>query len=201
MNLLRGSVSVERWVIAVLVLICLATVATSLQLARNARDLETRALSAEAARDRQIEIQPGTKVDLLSGYDLEGREVHVPFGGTNAGAVLFVFSPDCPACDGIWEEWRSIANSARQKGYRPVAVNLSNRISREDKQLYVRSNELQEMQIVANPTTESILALRLRLTPQIIVIRADGTVGGALSGGLSSMPSTARQAWVAKMLG
>lgn len=201
MNLLRGSVSVERWVITALVLLCLTTAATSIRLSSNARALQSRVLSAEAAQNRQLEIQPGTRVHTLKGYDLDGREIQIDFGGPNPGAVLFVFAPDCPACDSIWEEWRGFAADAKRKGFRPVAVNLANRLSKEDKQTYVKANELQGLEIVANPTSESILSLRLRLTPQVIVIGPKGTVVGILTGGLSSMPRSSRQDWMNRMLG
>lgn len=91
---------------------------------------------------------------------------------------MLVFSITCPVCDENWPYWDRILARLDTRRFRVLALNLSDELPSE----YVAKYNLSRIPVLARVSADSILASRLRFTPQTILANSTGEVRRVWSG-------------------
>jgi hypothetical protein len=116
----------------------------------------------------------------LSGVDADGNFEFVGFGVQKQPTLILVFSPTCEVCRVNWPNWDAILHKA-SSGARVVAINLGGHLPNA----YLTNHHLNAMDVIAQPFSEGVLEDHFRLTPQTIVVGANGRVKKAWLGALT----------------
>ncbi|HYO12907.1 MAG TPA: hypothetical protein VE685_06925 [Thermoanaerobaculia bacterium] len=116
-------------------------------------------------------LTAGELVPALRGLDLNNRIITVPHRHGEKDTLYFVFSPSCGWCKINLPNWQAILDQASER-YRIVAVS----ISREKTAEYVHEHGLSKTSVIIEPEPRDLLAYRLQLTPQTILVDSKGSV-------------------------
>jgi thiol-disulfide isomerase/thioredoxin len=175
--------TVGRAPATVLLLGILAVLGANWALWRSNSELRDERDRVLAQRDRAMSVQVGLHVPALTGYNIDGQRVVVDYASETRRTVLFVVSPDCPACDESWPYWVELLSELDARRVRVVTVNISSQLTREQKREYARAHDFGKSIFVSAPDAESRMAYRLVLTPQLLVVDQRGVVKWVRSGG------------------
>jgi hypothetical protein len=156
--------SIARLAAALLILV--AVLASNLMLVKENRDLKRQAIG----KGRQY-LGAGDLVPTLRGLGLDGRIKAVPYGQESKPTLMFVFSPACGWCKINLPNWQAILDQTSGR-YRFVAVS----ISREQTAEYVDRHGLSKASVIVEPEPRDLLAYKLQLTPQTILVDSSGIV-------------------------
>jgi hypothetical protein len=160
------------WLIAFLTALIVSDVALIIQ---------NRSLKTSAVQFSNALPSEGTMLPPLEGIDLAGHHIVVPFDG-NRETLLLVFSPTCHFCMLNWPTWQTITARLDQRSVRVVYANLSNKLDLP----YVSEHRMSQGQILAQTDAKSILAYRLQLTPETMLIGANGKMQAVWPGLIDS---------------
>lgn len=129
-----------------------------------------KAATPNVGGSRSIALKAGKSLPTLTGIDTEGRKLTFDFGTDPRKTVLLVFSPHCPYCAKNMPNWRAIAQGIDAKSFRVVAVSILSEGVKE----YAAKNELTNIPIIADPDPKNRVAYEMNLTPQTVLIDANG---------------------------
>lgn len=122
--------------------------------------------------DRALEIRPGTALPPLEGLDSNGARHSVNYDQASRKTVLLVFSPQCYACEENMPNWKAIINGLDRRSFRLAAVSLQSDGVKE----YASQHGINQVPILTKIDPKYRVAYNLALTPQTILIDADGKV-------------------------
>ena len=142
---------------------------------------QNRVLKAYTSQlDRSKGLQPGTRLPALEGLGLQGERINMSFGTDARKTLLLVFAPGCGACNENALNWQLMMNRLDEAEYRIVGVSLVHTGTNE----YVAQHKLKDITVFADVDATNRAAYSLMLTPQTILIGADGTTEKVWSGNL-----------------
>jgi peroxiredoxin len=122
--------------------------------------------------DRALEIKPGTALPPLEGFDSNDARHSVDYGQDPRKTVLLVLAPRCYACEENMPNWEAIINGLDRRSFRLVAVSLQSEGLNE----YASRHGINRVPILTKIDPKYRVAYNLALTPQTILIGADGKV-------------------------
>jgi len=128
--------------------------------------------------DRALEIKPGTAVPPLEGFDSDGNRHNVNYGEDSRKTILLVMAPRCHACEENLPNWEAIINGFDRRSFRLAAVSLQSEGVNE----YVNRLGINQFPVLTKIDPKYKVAYNLALTPQTILIDADGNVEKVWSG-------------------
>jgi len=152
------------------VLLGVALVALNVGLVVQNRTLK--AAAGNGGGGRAIVLPPGKSVPALSGLDSEGRQLVFDYGSDQRKTLLFVFSPRCPYCTKNMPNWNALTLGLDEKEFRVVAVSTVPEGVKE----YVEKNGFKNVPVITTPDPKDKVAYEMNVTPQTVLIGADGTV-------------------------
>ncbi len=131
----------------------------------------------------QIDLPLGAKMPALHGKTLDNADVAIGFGDRDKrGTLLLIYSPACPVCEENWPNWTRLISNKFSSNFRIIAIDLAN-ITRAD---YIDAHNMRRLMILRNMDPQTILAYRLRMTPDTILLNHSGVVKGSWTGVLST---------------
>jgi hypothetical protein len=130
--------------------------------------------------DRALEIKPGTSLPPLEGLDSNGDRRSFNYGQDARKTVLLVLSPRCRACEDNMPNWEAIINGLDQRSFRLAAVSLQSEGFKE----YAIRHGINQLPTLTDIDPKYRVAYNLALTPQTILIDADGKVEKVWTGRL-----------------
>lgn len=143
--------------------------------------LQSRLAACQVQVDKKYHVEVGTPVEPLTGYDRDGNPLQLDFRG-NKPTILLVFSPHCGVCNDNWSKWDSLLDASMLQRVRVAAVDLTSSATEE----YFRQRAMDRFNAVFKETDpQRIMALKMRLVPQTILIDRRGTVLGTWLGELN----------------
>jgi len=122
--------------------------------------------------DRALEVRPGTALPTLEGIDSNGDRQSITYGQDSRKTVLLVLSTRCSACVENMPNWQAIINRLDQQSFRLAAVSLQSEGFKE----YASRHGINQIPVLTKIDPKYRVAYNLALTPQIILIDADGKV-------------------------
>jgi peroxiredoxin len=122
--------------------------------------------------DRTLEVKPGTALPPLQGFDSNGARQSIDYGQDSRKTVLLVFSPVCHACEENMPNWEAIINGLDQRSFRLAAVSLQSEGFKE----YASRHGINQVPVLTKIDPKYRVTYNLALTPQTILIAADGKV-------------------------
>lgn len=170
----RGAV-----LLAVLILTLLAL---NVSLVIQNRNLRT----AGTAGTRSIALKEGAIVPELSGLGLDGNKITLNYQNDPRKAVMLVFSPSCSYCTDNMANWQAIAQSLDRKQYRIMAVSITTDGVKE----YIDQHSLTDVPVIADVEPKSRVSYEMNVTPQTILIDAQGKVEKVWTGVLQNNERT-----------
>ena len=143
---------------------------------------QNKKLKVMASRpDRALEVKPGTALPPLEGFDSDEAMRIVDYGQDSRKTVLLVFSPRCKACEENMPNWKSIVNGVDQRSFQLAAVSLQSEGVKE----YASRHGINQIPVLAKIDPKYRVTYNLALTPQTILVAADGKVEKVWTGVLS----------------
>ena len=143
---------------------------------------QNKKLKVMASRpDRALEVKPGTALPPLEGIDSNGARHSIDYGQDWRKTILLVLAPRCRACEENMPNWEVIINRLDRRSFRLVAVSLQSEGLNE----YARRHGIDKVTVLTNIDPKYRVAYNLALTPQTILIDADGKVEKVWTGLLS----------------
>src|SRR5215213_1144478 len=161
---------VSRKKMLLFVLLGVALVALNVGLVVQNRTLK--AAAGNGGGGRALVLPPGKSVPALSGLDSEGRQLVFDYGSDQRKTLLFVFSPRCPYCTKNMPNWNALTLGLDEKEFRVVAVSTVPEGVKE----YVEKNGFKNVPVITTPDPKDKVAYEMNVTPQTVLIGADGTV-------------------------
>jgi len=122
--------------------------------------------------DRALEVKPGTALPSLEGLDRYGNRQSIGYGQDSRKTILLVLSPQCSACEENGPNLEAIINGLDRQSFRVAAVSLRSKGLND----YSSWRGFDQIPILTNIDPKYRVAYNLALTPQIILIDADGKV-------------------------
>jgi len=122
--------------------------------------------------DRALEINPGTTLPPLEGFDSNGARHSIDYGQDPRKTVLLVLSPRCQACEENMPNWEAIINGLDRRSFRLAAVSLRSEGFKE----YASQRGINQVPVLTKIDPKQRVAYNLALTPQTILIDAGGKV-------------------------
>lgn len=122
--------------------------------------------------DRALEIKPGTALPQLEGFDSNGVRHSIGYGQDPRKTVLLVLAPRCYACEENMRNWVAIVNGLDRRTFRLVAVSLQSEGFNE----FASRHGINHVPVLTTIDPKYRVAYHLALTPQTILIDADGKV-------------------------
>jgi peroxiredoxin len=122
--------------------------------------------------DRALEVKPGTALPPLEGFDINGAKHSVDYGRDSRKTVLLVLAPRCQACEENMPNWEAIINGIDQRSFRLAAVSLQSEGVKE----YASRHGINQIPVLTKIDPKYRVRYNLALTPQTILIAADGKV-------------------------
>jgi len=122
--------------------------------------------------DRALEVKPGTALPALEGLDYNGERHIFGYGQDSRKTVLFVLSPRCGACEENMPNWEAIMKGLDQRSFRLAGVSLQSEGFKE----YASRHGINQVPILTKIDPKYRVSYNLALTPQTILIDADGKV-------------------------
>jgi len=120
--------------------------------------------------DRALEVKPGTALPPLDGFDSNGAWHSIDYGQDPRKTVLLVLTPQCHACEENMPNWGAIINGLDHRAFRLVGVSLKSEGLNE----YASRHGINRVPILTKIDPKYRVAYNLALTPQIILIDAEG---------------------------
>jgi hypothetical protein len=130
--------------------------------------------------DRALEVKPGTALPPLQGFDSNGARHSIDYGQDSLKTVLLVLAPRCHACEENMPNWEAIINRLDRRSFRLAAVSLQSEGFRE----YASRHGINQVPVLTKIDPKYRVAYNLALTPQTILIAADGKVEKVWTGAL-----------------
>lgn len=121
---------------------------------------------------RSIVLPPGKSVPALSGLDAEGRQLVFDYGSDRRRTLVLLFNPNCPYCTKNMPTWNAITHGLSDKEFRVVAVSTVADGAKE----YAEKYGLRNVPVIITPDPKGRVAYEMNVTPQTVLIGADGTV-------------------------
>lgn len=147
-------------------------------LIRQNRELKVRLAQPAPA----MQVSTGALLPALEGFGAQGEKLLFDYGRDARPTVIFVFSPTCSFCEENWPRWRQVTEHLDQTLVRAVAVDVSSSATPE----FASAHGLAGMPLLVRVEPKSLISYRFRLTPQTIVINAQGRVEKVWSGVLTA---------------
>lgn len=161
---------------------CVLLLVLDVALLRQNRQLKAQ-LSAPPAG---LEVQAGTQVPDLEGFDVAGKPLSVRYGQDSRKVLLLVFSPSCKFCGENWPRWEALLAGSDPHVVRPVGVDISSTAS----QAFLVEHKLTEAPVFLQLQPQAIVKYRLQITPQTILVDGKGKVEKVWSGVLDDSSLT-----------
>lgn len=141
------------------------------------RDLNfVRALQSSLTEPRR-----GAVVESITGFDLRGRAVSIPFGQKSKQTLLFAFSPKCSHCAKNWPTWANIISSLPKDSVRVVLLNVSP--YRVD-QGYLVNHGVSALPLLAAVAPKFLADFGFGATPQTVLVGQGGLIEKVWTGEL-----------------
>lgn len=144
------------------------------------QNIEMKASADQGARS--LVLQPGAQLPPLDGLDTAGNKTSFKYGEDTRKTLLMVFSPGCGACKANMPNWQALAKDLDPQSYRIVTASLM----AEGTQAYLEKYGLDALPAIAEPDAEDRLSYNLVLSPQLILIGADGKTEKVWTGALQN---------------
>jgi hypothetical protein len=122
--------------------------------------------------DRALEVKPGTALPPLEGFDSNGARHSIGYGQDSRKTVLLVLSPLCHACEENMPNWEAIINGLDRRSFQLAAVSLQSEGFKE----YASRHGINQVPVLTKIDPKYRVTYNLALTPQTILIAADGKV-------------------------
>jgi hypothetical protein len=122
--------------------------------------------------DRALEVRPGTTLPPLEGFDSNGNMHSLNYAQDSRKTVLLVLSAKCRACDENMPNWEAMINGLDRQSFRLAAVSLQSEGFKEN----ASQRGINQIPILTKIDPKYRVAYNLALTPQTILIDADGKV-------------------------
>lgn len=122
--------------------------------------------------DRALEVKPGTALPALEGLDNNGDRHIFSYGQDSRKTVLLVLSPRCRACEENMPNWEALIKGIDHRSFRLVGVSLQSESLKE----YASRHGIDQFPILTKIDPKYRVTYNLALTPQTILIDADGKV-------------------------
>jgi hypothetical protein len=122
--------------------------------------------------DRALEVKPGTALPPLEGFDNNGAKHIFNYGQDSRKTVLFILSPLCQSCEENMPNWEAITKGLDRRSFRLAGVSLQSKGFKE----YASRHGINQVPILTKIDPKYRVAYKLALTPQTILIDADGKV-------------------------
>ncbi|HEY6971330.1 MAG TPA: hypothetical protein VJA94_19120 [Candidatus Angelobacter sp.] len=145
---------------------------------------QNHSLKAQVAEAPLTTAAPaGTQVSDLRGFDVQGRPLLLSYHGARRRKVLlFVFSPTCRFCAENWPNWWRIFPELNQNAVQPAAVDVTATATPE----FIVQHQMTAMPVFVQVDPKAVPEYHFHLTPQTILVGADGKVEKVWSGVLTS---------------
>jgi len=128
------------------------------------------------------EAPPGAHVSDLRGFDVQGKPVSITYQGDTRKVLLFVFSPTCSFCAENWPNWWRIFSELDRNTVLPAAVDVTATVTPE----FINQHQMTGIPVLAQVDPRAVVEYHFHLTPQTILVGADGKVEKVWSGVLSA---------------
>lgn len=149
-------------------------------------------------------LQPpiGRQMPNLQGFGPNGELVTVNYNGGQRATLIFVFARGCGYCTQAWQEWRDILHDLAPRGIKPVFISTTSGVSRA----YADALGIGTASLITELDANDVVALNVKLTPEIYEVDATGVLRNAWVGALgeqgmvsiqralSAFPATGRPA-------
>ncbi len=122
--------------------------------------------------DRALEAKLGSTLPPLEGIDTNGNKQKIAYGQDSRKTALFVFSPRCHACEENMSNWQTIIKTVDPKSFRLAAVSVQPEGVKE----YASQHSLNRIPVLSTLDPKYKVTYNLALTPQILLIDAEGKV-------------------------
>lgn len=123
----------------------------------------------------------GSTVREVAGLDLAGRPVTIlPSAGKST--VLFVFSPGCGICDQLWPKWERLLPEVDSRRFTSVFASSGPGLTAS----FVAEHGIGNYPILREIDPATVVALNLRLAPEVLEITPQGKIRAAWVGGIDS---------------
>lgn len=125
------------------------------------------------------QLSVGQKVPPMSGIDLTGTPLTLPYTSGAPKTLLLIFARSCPACDLNWPGWQKILRQLGADNVRSVGVSLENRGLTPQ---FLTETGINKVQSLILPDGSTVLSYKFKYAPQTILIGSDSRVEGIWSG-------------------
>jgi peroxiredoxin len=154
-----------------LFLFLLGIVLVALNIALVLQNRSLKATAGNARGGRAIVLPQGKSLPTLSGLDTQGRQLSFDYGRDPRKTVLLVFSPHCSYCTDNMPNWNAITRGLDADAFRVVAVSTVSEGAEE----YAAKHGLNNIPVITEPDPKNRVSYELNVTPQTVLIGADGT--------------------------
>jgi thioredoxin-related protein len=127
-------------------------------------------LQATLAAMRTVRLTPGMKLEPITVTDLNGVQQTISYADSHKPTVFYVLSPKCGWCERNTQNINTLVN-LKSADFRFVGLSLD-----EDNLNQYLTDHHFGFPVYKRPTPDSVHALGLRSTPQMIVISSEGVV-------------------------
>jgi peroxiredoxin len=128
--------------------------------------------------DRSLELKIGKELPPMEGLGIDGEKAKFDYGRDARKTLLLVFSPGCYACEQNMDNWRGMISGLDEDSYRVIAVSLKPDGVKE----YISKQDLPDIPVIAEVDPKVRVAYGLVVTPQTVLIGADGKAEKAWTG-------------------
>lgn len=157
---------------------CVVLLGINIALVRQNRQLKEQASLPSPV----LEVQAGSSVPDLKGFDLGGKPVELDYGKDSRKVLVLVYSPTCSFCTQNWPNWWDLMSSLNHDAVRPVAVDVTSSTTA----VFVTEHKLNDITVMNQVDPVAKMRYRFQLTPQTILVDSTGKVEKVWSGVLNS---------------
>ena len=144
---------------------------------------QNHSLKAQLAQEPLTTAAPaGAQVPDLRGFDVQGKPLLVSYRGeTRRKVLLFVFSPTCRFCAENWPNWWRVFSQLDHNAVQPAAVDVTATATPD----FIAQHQMTAMPVFVQVDPRAVPEYHFHLTPQTILVDADGKVEKVWSGVLT----------------
>ena len=144
---------------------------------------QNHSLKAQLAQEPLTTAAPaGTQVHDLRGFDVQGKPLLVSYRGEiRRKVLLFVFSPTCRFCAENWPNWWRVFSELDRNAVQPAAVDVTATATAD----FIAQHQMTSMPVFVQVDPKAVPEYHFHLTPQTILVGADGKVEKVWSGVLT----------------
>jgi peroxiredoxin len=128
------------------------------------------------------DIPVGNKVFQLVGVGLDGKRVEHSLHSSRRPTLVFTLATGCPGCLDSLQAWMRLARQAADHGMDTIVVS---RGSLASVRKFAEANQLPGI-VIAEPTYETFVGLRLKVTPHAVLFAPGGTVAQVWKGAVDA---------------